>query len=69
MFARKQIKDQALLSNYNICKYSTLFFVLHMDGGAMGKGASSSSKPSFKDVVKNKSPTSSTLIPLMSVHL
>ena len=66
MFARKQIKGHALLSNYKICKYSTLFFVLHMDGGAMGKGESSSSKPYFKDMVKKKSPTSSTLIPLMS---
>jgi hypothetical protein len=54
MFARKQIKYQTLLSNYKICRYSTLFFVLHMDGREMVKGAYSSSKPCFKDVVKNK---------------
>jgi hypothetical protein len=34
-------------------------------GGMMGKGASSSSKPYFKDVVRNKSSTPSTSIPPM----
>jgi hypothetical protein len=57
----KQIDDQSLLSDYNICKDWTLFFVLHLCGGKVGKGTPSSSKLiSFQDAVINKSSTPTT---------
>jgi hypothetical protein len=51
LFEGKQIKDWVCLSDYNICKDSTLFLVLCMHGGGMGKCMSSTSIPYFKDVV------------------
>ena len=54
-----------MLSDYNICKDSTISLVLSMCGGTMAKRDSSTYKPYFKDVVRNKSSTPSTLIPTM----
>jgi hypothetical protein len=63
IYEGKQFEDQLLLSNYNSFKDYTLFLVIILCGGFVGKGVASSSKPLFKDVVTNKSTTSSYLNP------
>lgn len=56
------LKDTYLISKYNIGRNSTLFLSLRLRGGAAGKGATSSTKPSFREAVDNRS------IPVQSIE-
>ena len=51
----KILKDTDLISRYNIGRNLTLFLSLRLRGGVVGKGASSSPKPSFREAVENRS--------------
>lgn len=48
-------KDTDLIFKYNIGWNLTLFLSLRLRGGVVGKGATSSSKPSFREAVDNRS--------------
>ena len=58
IFEGNFLKDQDHISYYNIGRNSTLHISFRLRGGSIGRGASSSSKPSFRDVIdKRTSPT------------
>ena len=62
-FEGKILKDTDLISNLNIGKNSILNLTHRPRGGAMGKGATSYSKPSFREVVNNRSILAQTIEP------
>lgn len=60
-FEVKILKNTYLIFKYNIGRNSTLFLSHRLRGGAVGKGATSSSKTSFRELVDNTSiPVQST---------
>ena len=54
-FEGKILKDTNPISKYNIGRNSTLYLTLRLRGGDARKGASTSSKPSFREVVDKRS--------------
>ena len=57
----KILKDTDLISNLNIGRNSNLNITYRLRGGVAGKGATSYSKPSFREVVNNRiAPTQTT---------
>ena len=53
-FEGKMLKDSDIISNCNIGRNLTLHISFRLRGGTVGRGASSSSKHSFRDVIDNK---------------
>lgn len=54
-FEGKTLKDTDLISKCNIGRNSTLHISFRLRGGVVGRGATSSSKPSFREVVDKRS--------------
>ena len=53
-FEGKFLKDPYRIFDYNIGMNSTLHISFRLRGVAIGRGASSSSKPSFRDVIDKR---------------
>ena len=53
-FEGKLLKDLDHISDCNIGNNSTLHTSFRLRGGAIGRGVSSSSKPSFRDVIDKR---------------
>ena len=54
-FEGKTLKDTDLISNCNIGRNSTLHISFRLRGGVVGRGVTSSSKPSFREAVDKRS--------------
>ena len=54
IFEGKLLKDLDLILDYNIGRNSTLHVTFRLRGGVVGRGAPSSSKPSFRDVIDKR---------------
>lgn len=54
-YKSKVLRESDLIFNFSIRRNSIVVFVIRLRGGVVGKGASSSPKPSFREAVENRS--------------